>query len=104
MGKHGVFSANRVQLPYWEYLGGEAPTLVANTRTTLTLPSEATIVEIRPEDAEVYFKINGLATTGSDGYIPQDGAEIIGPLSNLTSLTVISSGAAIVHTMYFREV
>ena len=94
----------RVQLPHWQFLGDEAPTLVADTRAALTLPSLCTIVEIRPEGAEVYFSINGLATTTSGGYIPEDGAEIIGPLSNLNTLTMISTGTPVVHVLYFREV
>ena len=104
MGKHGVKDATRTQLPYWQYLSGDAHVLVAATRRTITLPGDATIVEMRPRNAAVFFAINGLATTGSGGYIPQDGAEIIGPLSNLNSLTVISTGAPTVHVMFFKEV
>lgn len=95
----------RAQLPAWEYLGGEALTLDGSDRQALTIPSTCSIIEIRAEGGEVYFKINGLATAASDGYIPEDGAEIIGPLSNLVSLTVFSTTASTVaHIIYFREV
>ena len=95
----------RAQLPHWEYLDGETLTLDGVDRQAATLPSECAIVEIRPESGELYFSINGLATIGSDGYIPEDGAEILGPLSNLNSLTVYSTTAnTVAHILYFKEV
>ena len=96
----------RTQLPHWEYLGHEELDVgdpVA--RQTATLPSECAIVELRARGGEIYFNINGLATVGSCGYIPEDQAEIIGPLSNLNSLTVTSSTAdAVCHCIFFKEV
>lgn len=105
MGKEGVKDASRVQLPYWEYLGGESITLDGATADAATIPSSATIVEIRAEAGEVYFEINSIeANANSPGYIPEDGGEIIGPLSNLIRLRFYSTTAStVVHVMYFRE-
>jgi len=71
-----------------------------------TLPSEATIVEIRAENADVYFGINvPIVTALSMGYVPANGGEIIGPLSNLNTLSFFgtAAGAAVAHIMYFTE-
>lgn len=102
MGKHGVVSANRVQLPYWEYLSGETHTNPSNQ--AITLPSEATIVTIDSEDGKCYYAINGaFAQANSPGYVPADGGRILGPLGNLVLLH-IHGPSAIVHLQFFKEV
>ena len=95
----------RAQLPAWEYLGGEAITMDGASHYGATIPSTTSIVEIRARDGECYFCINGAAASaGSPGYVPLNGAEIIGPLSNLVSLRVFSATAnAVAHIMYFVE-
>jgi len=91
-------------LPRWEYLGGE--TLNPNgASVNANLPNNTTIIEIRPEDQECFFLINGApATANSPGYITMGGGEILGPLSNLNSLAVFQVAAGLTHIMYFREV
>ena len=39
----------------------------------------------------------------SGGYIPEDGAEIVGPLANLNSLNVWAATNTTVHILFFRE-
>jgi len=95
----------RSQLPSWEYLGGETHTFAANEGWSATIPDDASIVEIRTRAGEMYFGINAVhASALSPGYIPEDGAEIIGPLATLTSLRLFTATAStVVHLMYFRE-
>ena len=106
MAERGVRSRlQQVQLPYWEYLGGESLTLDGATSQAGAIPSTASIIELRAESGEVYFDINAVdASAASPGYVPEDAAEIIGPLANLTSFRVFSATAnAVAHIMYFRE-
>ena len=93
------------QLPPWEYISGETHTFAGDDQWNATIPSEASIVEIRARGGELYFEPNALhAGTGSPGYIPEDQAEIIGPLNTLTSLPLFTETASTVaHIMYFRE-
>jgi len=95
----------RAQLPSWEYLGGETYTLGADEGWSATIPDDASIVEIRAEAGELYFEPNAIhASALSPGYIPEDGAEIIGPLATFDSLRLFTSTASTVaHLMYFRE-
>lgn len=102
MGKHGVFDATRVQLPYWEYLSGYSITNPNNQ--AVVLPSEATIVEIDSEDDKTYYAINSIQCDATaPGYVPADGGRIIGPLGNLNSLHVHGT-SAITHIQFFKEV
>jgi len=95
----------QTQLPNWHYIGGDTFTLDGTNAQQLNLPADATIVELRARSGEVYFEVNGVgASAGSPGYIPQDGAEIIGPLDNLGALWIFSATAsAVCHYMFFRE-
>jgi len=95
-----------VQLPPWRYLGSEGLTLDGVNTQNLTIPDAASIVEIRAEGGEIYFQIDGIATALSGGYIPEDQAETIGPLStDWTSLAIYSTTASTVaHIMYWVEV
>ena len=102
MGKHGVFDASRVQLPYWKYISGYTETNPDNH--AVVWPSDATSVVIGSEDGKCYYAINGaFAQPNSPGYIPTDGERTIGPLGNLTSLHITGS-SAIVHLQFFKEV
>jgi hypothetical protein len=104
MGKHGVFDATRVQLPYWRYIGGYSETNPTNHSVNLPQPSEGLSVVIASEDDKCYYAINGaFAQADSPGYIPSDGERTIGPIGNLTSIHV-TSAAGVVHVQFFREV
>ena len=98
-------AAGSTHLLPWHYVGGDTFTLDGTNDQELNIPTDATIVELRARDGEVYFEINGTqASTGSPGYIPQDSAEIIGPLDNLSRLWVFSATAStVVHFLWFRE-
>lgn len=101
MGKWGVKDADRVQLPYWEYLWGNTYTNPDNQ--AVPVPSEATIFEIDAEDDECFYNINqGFAGPLSPGYVSLNGERIVGPLANLNSLHVHGTNA-IVHIQFFRE-
>lgn len=93
----------QAQLPEWFYIGGE--TITANGDVAATVPASAQIVEIRARGGAVYYAINtAICGTTSPGYIPEDQAEIVGPLSNLTTLRVYGGAATVyAHVMYFRE-
>lgn len=102
-GAKRLTAFDRVQLPAWEYLGGE--TFTDPSDQALNIPSEASIIEIEAEDAECYYAINSAtASANSPGYVPAEGGRIIGPLSNLVSLAVTGAAGSIVHVMYFKEV
>lgn len=105
-GAKHLTAYERNQLPPWKYLGGQAKTFAANEGWTATLPSETSIIEIRARGGELYFGINAVAASAnSPGYIPEDQAEIIGPISNLTGLRLFTTTAStVVHLMYFCEV
>ena len=103
MPPHGFLG--RILVPHWMYLGGQALTMDGTSQQAV-LPSEATIVEIRAETADIYFGINApIANVTSPGYVPANGGEIIGPLSNLNALTLYgtAAGAGVAHIMYFTE-
>ncbi len=95
----------RSQLPPWEYLDGQAITMDGVNHYGTNIPDDTSIIEIRSRDGETYFNINGATcTAGSPGYVPLNGAEIIGPISNLVSLRIYSTTAnSVCHLMYFVE-
>lgn len=96
----GTFKAS--YLPHWEYLGMEmlepdAASMAANP------PSQANIVQIRARGGDIYFQFNLGFANANSMYLPQNAAELIGPLSNLNALHVYGAAAAYAHIMYFRE-
>jgi hypothetical protein len=91
-----------VYLPHWYYLGNESVE-GDGTPQALTLPDTTQIVEIRAEGGLVRFVPNGTASAASGGYIPEDGAEIIGPLANLNSVSVLMEAGVTARVLYFRE-
>lgn len=96
----------RAQLPHWEYLGGERIDLDTDDKVAATLPNNCTIVEIRARGQALYYILNDAnPSQAAPGYIPADGGEILGPLSNLNDLWFYSAAdGAYAHVMYFREV
>jgi len=97
----GAGKAQRVELRYWEFLGGEVLTNPDNE--ALTLPEGCIIVEIDSEDDVCYYAINqGGAAAGSHGFVPSNGGRILGPIANLNTMHV-HAPTATVHVMYFRE-
>lgn len=93
----------RVNLPEWIYLGGQV--IVPNgAAAAATLPTTATIIEMRPEGGAMYFNINHVAANANvPGYIADGGGEILGPLGNLNLLSIYAAAGVTVHVMYFRE-
>lgn len=105
-GAKKLRSYEGAQLPPWKYLGGEVHTFAADEGWSAELPSETSIIEIRARGGEIYFGINAeAASANSPGYIPEDQAETIGPIANLTGLRLFTTTAStVVHLMYFCEV
>lgn len=94
-----------VYFPRWRYIQGET-LMMDGTSQAATIPAGATIVEIRAETSDVYFRLNhSIANATSPGFVPQNGAEILGPLDNLSALTLwgAAANAAVAHIMYFQE-
>lgn len=86
----------------WDFLGGQ--TINGGVSTSATMPAGTTIVEIRAENEDVYFEINAInAAANSPGFVPTNGAEIIGPLDNLNELTLLSAAGGRIHLLYFQE-
>jgi len=92
-----------VTLPTWTYEGDES--LVNPNNQALTIPANATIVEIGAEDGVCYFAFGGAASAASGGYMPDGGRELLGPLTaaTLTGGIRVHAPAATVHVLYFSE-
>jgi hypothetical protein len=102
MKKYTSGGPNPVYLPPWRYLTEETIT-GDGTSQNLNLPTNAHIVEMRPEGGAMYYSINGMAQASSGGYIPGDGGGIIGPISNLNSVGVWAADSVVIHVIYYRE-
>lgn len=64
----------------------------------------ALCVEIRPEDEECFYTINGTAAAAtSGGYVAAGGGDFIGPVSNLDSISFFQVAGGLVHLLYWRE-
>ena len=94
----------QTQLPYLQFVGEETLTGLQGS-TALTIPLDASCVEISAESGAVYWTFSAIASATSGGYIPEDGARWIGPMCRADLQTrgirVFSSGT--VHVMYFME-
>lgn len=100
-GAQHLRAYERVQLPSWRYLGGE--TLATPDDDALTLPDDTDTVVISAETGACYYAVNGgIAGTNSPGYIPADGMQTVGPISNLTGVRVHSPTGTI-HVQYYTE-
>jgi hypothetical protein len=52
----------------------------------------------------VYYAINAaFAGLTSPGYVPADGAQVVGPLSNLNTLHIYGVAGSVAHIQFFRE-
>jgi len=96
-------TALSVSVGQWSYIGGE--TVTCNGSVAANVPADATIFELRARGGGIYFNINGLTcNTGSPGHVPEDQAEIVGPLDNLLRLQLYGAAATVyAHLMYFKE-
>ena len=93
----------------WRYLGGQKYTLTGDQ--FVTLPSECDIVQIRAVSGAVSWAVGpaGTLATNGPGYIPEDGAEIIGPLSNWENTPnkqglALYAASATAYVVFFQEV
>lgn len=103
MGKEGVKDANRVQLPYWEYIEGLS-IILAGVSQVVAVPSSARSFIVSAEAGPVYYALNAaFAVAASPGYVPTGGSATVGPLSNLDSLHIWGAAATVAHIQFFRE-
>ena len=105
MGKEGVRDADRVQLPYSYYLGGE--TITNANGQQLAIPHDASIIWISSEDDVTYWAIGVVASTASPGYIAAEALQVLGPMpkDQLRSQGVWVHGTnAIQHVTYWKDV
>lgn len=101
-----ITSSIRADVGAYEPLGGETLTM-DGTPQTLTIPSDASIVQIEVETAVLYYDVlSALASVNSHGFIPANGARVIGPLSRFGPMSIfgVGGGGAIAHIQYFRIV
>ncbi|GAI14145.1 unnamed protein product [marine sediment metagenome] len=83
-------------------LGGQTLTM-DGTSQALTIPSSASIIEIDAEDEKVYYNLGGgIASALSPGYVPKDNGRFIGPLANLSAVTIFGVAGGYAHIQYFR--
>ncbi|GAG30732.1 unnamed protein product, partial [marine sediment metagenome] len=84
------------QILWWLFIDGEelAMTgvgLVANLPTAQGL--HGLIIEIDAVGGDLRYQINGAALATSHGFVPENGARIIGPLQNWESLGLYGARA-----------
>ena len=89
--------------PCWSYVGGIAMTLDGTNDQQVALPGGTTAFYLRARGGEVYYNVNGLSCSATDpGYVPEDGSDGTGKVSNLTSLWIFSATASTVaHLQFF---
>ena len=88
-----------------EYVSGTA-VACGTVSTSVTIPTGANNAFISARGAAVYYTINGTAASASasGGYIQENGAGYVFPISNLTALHVIGGGtAAVAHVQFYSE-
>ena len=96
--------SNITQIVWWEFLDGEELTMTE-------LPLEPNLPQLRPGmivsiDAvggNLRYAINGVASAAAHGFVPENGARIIGPLSNWASLSLYGTAGVLACIAYYRE-
>ncbi len=100
MGYQKLPSTTYVQPASWIFIKSDSK--ASPSDLAVGVPSTATIVVIAAETAPVYYEVNGPhANATSGGFVATNTVQTIGPLGNLTSLRIASTGTA--HLQYFRE-
>ena len=94
-------------LPHWKHLGGQT-LVMEDAQEQLALPDGTQIVEIRAAGGDLYWDFGPIADTGSPGFIPENGTEIVGPMADFQprfniGLTVWGTTGVTAHILYFRE-
>lgn len=67
------------------------------------IPTDVDMFEIVAEGGAVRFALSGDATATSAGYVPEDTGRVIGPLSNLTSLSVYGAAGAYANIIFYQS-
>ena len=94
------------QILWWLFLNGEEKTM-DETNHYANLPTSpglhGLIVEIDAVGGDLRYQINGVATANSHGFVPENGARIIGPLQNWASLGLYGAAGVEACLTYYRE-
>lgn len=93
--------SNPVRVVPWYYLGRQ--TLSADGINTATLPQDTTIISLTAETDVVRYAINGNADANSTP-VTAGKTVVLGPLTNLASFSVFTTGGSVAHLEYWREV
>lgn len=94
------------RLPEWEVLGAGESILGNDGSQAADVPEEATIVHMASEGGSSYYQFgDGIATTTSAGFIPENGRVIEGTIRNLGRNGLVTHGAAgtTLHIQYYCE-
>ncbi len=97
--------SNLTKITYWEFIDGEALTMTGNALAPAILPvmRPGFILEISAVGGFLRYAINGIATLNSHGYVPENGARIIGPLSNWTGISLIGVQGTVACLTLYRD-
>lgn len=94
---------NMSDILWWNFMGGDEITLDgANIDAVFPGPLAGMIVEIDAVGGDLRYEINGTATANSHGFVPENGARIIGPLQNWVSLGIFGAAGAVACVTFFR--
>ena len=94
-----------VQILWWKFISGQKLDM-EEANQYANLPASALaglIVEIDAVGGDIRYQINGVATANSHGFVPENGARIIGPLQNWATLGLFGVAAADACLTYYRE-
>jgi len=87
----------------WFFLGGQRTSNLNSAAASLTLPTGTDTVMLIAEGGVVRYTINGTATATSYGYVAEDTGQIIGPFSNLASLSVYGGAGVYANAIYLKN-
>lgn len=95
-----------VRLVPWNFVFGETLDMTA-ANVEATFPEvrnrHGLIIEIDAVGGDVRYAINGPAGANAHGFVPENGARIIGPLENWESLGLYGGATVDACLTYFRE-
>ena len=89
---------------WWNFQGGDEITFPQDQAITAVLPGPLAglVVEIDAVGGDLRYQINGVANANSHGFVPENGARIIGPLQNWESLSIYAVAAVVACLTFYR--
>jgi hypothetical protein len=86
-----------------KYASAERSSDLDGAAATVTVPSGADTFEVVAEGGAVRFEINDDATASSAGYVPENTGRVVGPLTNLTSLSVYGASGVYANVIFYQS-